>query len=87
MATIRALNSGYDESVRQLARSLDCATEGELLKLGKLKPSTTAAWRKRGKGPPYILFGNAYLYPRKGLAEYLQDLVRERRDVPTKAML
>ena len=80
-------SSADDADVRALARALDCFTEDELKALGKLKPSTPEAWRKRGKGPPYILFGNAYLYPRKGLAEHLQTLVREPRSVPAKDVL
>lgn len=64
--------------VRALAHSLDCITDEELQVLADATPGTVEAWRKRGKGPKYILFGNRYLYPRKGLAEHLNTLVRER---------
>lgn len=73
---------------RELARSLDCIEDAELQALAKVKASTLEAWRKRGKGPAYIVFGNAILYPRAAVAEYLQTLVRERnRGVPARAML
>ena len=78
MDTNSAQRGDTDESVRQLARSLDCIPDEELQALAKVKASTTLAWRKRGKGPAYIVFGNAILYPRAAVAEYLQSLVRER---------
>ena len=72
--------------LRALAHSLDCITEEEVQVLGDATPGTVEAWRKRGKGPKYILFGNRFLYPRKGLAEHLETLVRER-NTPTKDYL
>jgi hypothetical protein len=70
---------GDTPSVRELARALDCIEDVELQALAKVKASTTEAWRKRGKGPAYIVFGNAILYPREAVAEYLKTLLRERR--------
>jgi hypothetical protein len=77
-----------DTEGRALARSLDCLTEEELSVLAKAEPSTVEAWRKRGKGPDYILFGNRFLYPRKSVSEHLQTLVRERsRGIGAKGLL
>ena len=76
-------DSDNEASVRELARSLDCIPDAELQALAKVKASTTEAWRKRGKGPAYIVFGNAILYPRSAVAEYLQTLVRERSHAST----
>lgn len=76
-----------DAQVRDLARSLDCLTEEELQALAKATPGTVESWRKRGKGPAYILFGNRFLYPRKAVAEYLHGLVRERTAAPAKGLL
>ena len=76
-----------DDEGRALARSLDCLTEEELGLLAKAEPSTVEAWRKRGKGPAYILFGNRFLYPRAAVAEHLKGLVRERLAPSARGML
>ena len=83
MDTTGVQGGDNEASVRELARSLDCIPDAELQALAKVKASTTEAWRKRGKGPAYIVFGNAILYPRASVAEYLQTLVRERRHAST----
>lgn len=72
---------------RELAHSLDCLTDDELQVLADVKASTTEAWRKRGIGPKYLRFGTVFLYPRAGIAEHLEALVRERPEVPAKGML
>jgi hypothetical protein len=41
------------------------ADEDELAGVAGIKQSATEAWRKRGKGPPHIVFGNVTLYPRE----------------------
>jgi hypothetical protein len=64
--------------VERIAERFDCLTEAQLAALAGTKVSTVESWRKRGKGPPYILFGTRYLYPRAGVAEHLQSLIRER---------
>ena len=64
--------------IRFLAESLDCICEEDLALLANAKLSTIDAWRKRGLGPSYILFGNRYLYPRKLVANHLETLVRRR---------
>lgn len=87
MATTGAPSGDTEASVRELARSLDCIPDSELQALAKVKASTTEAWRKRGKGPAYIVFGKAILYPRAAVAEYLQSLVRERGHAATARSL
>ena len=72
---------------RELARSLDCFTSDELRSLAEITEGTEQAWRKRGTGPPYVLLGNSYLYPRKPLVEFLRTRVRVRRGVPPKELL
>ena len=74
------------DRVRELAHSLDCLTEGDLLELGGYTQGTLQSKRKRGTGPEYILFGNNYLYPRKSFALYLESQVRERKSL-AKGML
>jgi hypothetical protein len=75
------------DSARALAHSLDCITDEDLQSLAGVKASTTEAWRKRGIGPAYILFGKHYLYPRAAVSKHLQALVRERAQTPAKALL
>jgi hypothetical protein len=62
--------------LQELAESLDCLTEADLLLLAGITPSTAEAWRKRRIGPDYILLGNNYLYPRKNVAVHLEKLTR-----------
>jgi hypothetical protein len=66
------------DRLRALAERLDCVTEDDLCLLAQAKPSTLDAWRKRGKGPSYVLLGNRVLYPRKAVVAYLDTLVRVR---------
>ena len=87
MDTIGAQNSGVDASIRDLARSLDCIPDEDLQALANVKASTTEAWRKRGKGPAYIVFGNAILYPREAVAEYLRTLMLERQSSTARSLL
>ena len=81
------MESTSELRARQLAQSLDCLAEEDLCILADVEPTTAENWRKRGKGPAYVLFGNRFLYPRKAVAEFLERRVRERRDVPVKALL
>lgn len=73
--------------IRELAESLDCIVEDDLELLAGIKPNTSEAWRKRGTGPAYILFGNTYLYPRPALREFLGNQVRQSRNVAAKGAL
>lgn len=73
--------------VRVLAESLDCLTDKDLQLLADAEEATTESWRKRGKGPAYILIGNRYLYPRQAVAEWLQANIRERRAIPVRSAL
>ena len=66
------------ERIRALAQSLDCMTEEDLNLLTKTTPGTTESWRKRHKGPSYVLLGNRYLYPRAAVQEFVQKNVRAR---------
>jgi len=72
------------DRIRAIADSLDCMLDEDLQALGGLQPGTTEAWRKRGKGPPYLIFGNRPLYPKKPAAAYLQTLIRERTQMSVK---
>ena len=82
-----AQQAARQDPIRELAHRLGCASEEEVQQLVKLKPGTLESWRKHGKGPSYILFGNAFLYPFDGLGDHLRRLIRERAGPPGKALL
>lgn len=75
------------DRLRTLADKLDCLLETDLMLLAKATAGTVEAWRKRGTGPSYILIGNRYLYPRKAVSKYLENVTRERHTVDAKAVL
>jgi len=75
------------QRVSALAQSLDCIAEPDFCLLADITPSTAEGWRKRGKGPAYVLIGNRYLYPRQAVAEFVQSKVRARRTSPAAGVL
>lgn len=75
------------ERARQMASRLDCLIEEDVQILAKATHSTVEAWRKRGIGPEYILFGNRPLYPQKNLLEFLESKRRPRASQPVGGML
>ncbi len=83
---MNAINGVPIDRVRHMAEQLDCFIEEDFQELADVTPSTSEAWRKRGKGPAYIRLGNRYLYPRKAVAEHLASITRER-SATHKAML
>jgi len=82
---IEAKHAGLD--ITDLARALDCFTEGDLCLLGEITPGTAEAWRKRGTGPEYTRIGNTVLYPRKALTDFLHSRVRRGGVVRAKDLL
>ena len=84
---IQTASENQLDRLRTLADKLDCLLETDLMLLAKATASTVEAWRKRGTGPAYILIGNRYLYPRKAVSKYLEDVTRERHAVSAKAVL
>lgn len=80
-------SSVEQERISALAQSLDCITEEDLILLTKTTPGTTESWRKRGKGPAYVLIGNRFLYPRAAVAEFVQSNIRHRVGAPGKELL
>jgi hypothetical protein len=73
--------------VTNLARLVDCFDEQGFAMLAGVKVSTLDAWRRRGKGPDYILLGRNYLYPIAGVQRHLAGLVRERTTPDPKRIL
>ncbi len=70
-----------------IANELGFLTEQQVLKLGQLKPSTTKAWAKRHAGPPYVIFGNNKLYPRRPFLEFLEKKMRAASSVSAQQLL
>lgn len=84
------MNAGIlpDEArVSTLAQSVDCLAESDFCLLAGITAGTAESWRKRGKGPAYVLIGNRYLYPRQAVLEFVASNLRERASVPMKAVL
>jgi hypothetical protein len=75
------------DRVRNMAQQLDCFIEEDFQSLAQATPKTVEAWRKRGQGPAYILIGRRYLYPRKAVAKYLEQLTRGRAPSAGSALL
>lgn len=75
------------DRVRHMAERLDCFVEEDFKLLAQATDSTVEAWRKRGQGPAYILFGKRYLYPRKAVQSYLDSIVKERTPVGKASLL
>jgi hypothetical protein len=59
-------------SASQLAQELDCWTEQELATFTGCELGTLQSWRKRAKGPAYLLVGNNYLYQRSAVIRWLK---------------
>lgn len=60
--------------VALLAKALDCLTEEQMALLCDVSMSTVEAWRKRHKGPNFILAGNRHLYPVAYVREWFEEL-------------
>lgn len=70
-----------------LAQAVDCIAEPDFCFLADITPGTAENWRKRGKGPAYVLIGNRYLYPRQAVVEFVASHLRERRPPAAKSVL
>lgn len=74
-------NHTGSQNVADLARLVNCLDEQGFAMLAGVKVSTLDAWRKRGKGPEYVLLGRNYLYPLAAVESHLSTLVRTRTSV------
>jgi len=74
-------------STGSLARLVNCLDEHEFATLAGVKVSTLDAWRKRGKGPRYVLLGKNYLYPIAAVESHLASRVKTRSSVKPRDML
>jgi hypothetical protein len=63
--------------VRELAQGFDALTEDQFHLLCAITPATAESWRRTGRGPRWLRIGNRVLYPRQGVAEFLESQVRE----------
>ncbi|MNG17964.1 hypothetical protein D3C84_1019880 [compost metagenome] len=58
-----------------MADEVKCFTAEDISELAKVKLETLAYWRKHGKGPKPIRFGDAYLYPKISVIEFINGLM------------
>lgn len=70
-----------------IARSLDYLSEQDLCELAGITPATAQSWRKRGRGPGYVLAGTTYLYAKAEVARWLASLSRDRAQRASGAAL
>lgn len=74
-------------TIADLARMVNCFDEESFAFLAGVKLATVEAWRKRGKGPEYILCGCNYLYPIPAIERYLASQLRHRSSIDPKSIL
>lgn len=79
--------SGQATKVAELARLVNCLDEADFAALAGVKTSTLDAWRKRGKGPEYVLLGCNYLYPISAVQSHLTSLIRKRTKTDPRKVL
>ena len=82
-----ATQTTQSRKLSDLARLVNCLDENDFSTLAGVKTSTLDAWRKRGKGPEYVLLGCNYLYPLLAVQSYLASLVRTRLTIDPKTKL
>lgn len=71
----------------KMADEINCYTAEDISELAKVKLETLAYWRKHGKGPKSIRWGDAYLYPKTSLMEFVNGLMNTGQDEFTKKCL
>lgn len=67
-----------DDRLWRLLELVDAMSVSDVALLCDCEESTLEAWRKRGKGPSYVLAGNRYLYLRNDVTSWLETRRRER---------
>jgi hypothetical protein len=59
---------------RKMADEINCFTAEDLSELAMVKLETLDYWRKHGKGPKPLRFGNAFLYSKSSVIEFVSAL-------------
>lgn len=78
---MEATASNNHSGISDLAKLVHCLDELAFATLAGVKVSTLDAWRKRGKGPDYVLLGRNYLYPITAVQAYIAKCVRQRTSI------
>lgn len=73
--------------LRELANAIDCFCEPDLRALTGWTEETARQRRKRGDGPPYILIGKNYFYPRAATLQHFKARTADRRTVSAASIL
>lgn len=77
---LRSYESTLSSLRSKMADEVNCYTAEDISELAKVKLETLAYWRKHGKGPKPIRFGDAYLYPKKSVTEFIGSLMDTGQD-------
>jgi hypothetical protein len=64
------------QMARKAAAELGYMLAEDFAALCGINESTAESWRKRCKGPSYVLAGNRFLYPTKAVSEWLAGRVK-----------
>lgn len=75
------------QRARALAESVDHVIEEDAAALASVKPETLEAWRKRGKGPAWVRWGNRVMYSREAIRSFLQSQIKNPHAVTAKGPL
>jgi hypothetical protein len=75
---MEATQSTNQPGLSELAKLVHCLDELAFATLAGVKLSTLDAWRKRGRGPEYVLLGRSYLYPITAVQLYIGQSLRKR---------
>ncbi len=67
------IDEGHETERAKLACELGFLTEKQLSVLARIKVSTLGEWRKRGNGPAYSRFGNAFFYPKTSVKDFMES--------------
>jgi len=84
---MEATASTNQPGITDLAKLVHCLDELAFATLAGVKVSTLDAWRKRGKGPDYVLLGRNYLYPITAVQAYIGKCVRQRSGIAPHDLL
>lgn len=57
-----------------MADEINCFTAEDLSALAMVKLETLEHWRKHGRGPKPIRFGNAFLYSKPSVVEFVSTM-------------
>lgn len=70
-----ATDQGRD-AIREIALKLNHLPARDFEALAGVKRDTAESWRRRGKGPAYVLLGTEVYYPMDGVEAFMREKAR-----------